>query len=328
MQQNTARFDGRRTSVLLAGVLTSGALLAGLAYSGPSANASCISAFGLSSSADCSSGLADIAIGIGDGATASAYGWFTGALAIGDGASAVVPAEFLSLNALSAALAVGEGSYSTARGILTFAYANGYHAYARSSGLTSLAVTDGAQGHSVTSGIANVAINRGDHVDYNWAEAFGIGNLAVNLDGDGRVVAGFDVDSFASLAFNTSGTNTVKTQGGPFAIAGAVDQDGVTVSQTGPGINIVDSAAAVAKPVVADDPAPVRTLDAAVAPVAPKSAKPTRAATFESRAQRTASTVRSLVKKQLSKRLDGSSGLTRVRVAHRATGLKSGDDSA
>ncbi|MEV0673564.1 hypothetical protein [Mycobacterium sp. NPDC050441] len=327
MRQHTARFDGRRTSVLLAGVATTGALLAGLAYSGPSANASCISAFGLSSSADCSSGLADVAIAIGDGATASAYGWFTGALAIGDGASAVVPAEFLSLNSLSAALAVGEGSYSTARGILTFAYANGYHAYAGSAGLTSLAVTDGAQGHSVTSGIANIAVNRGDHVDYNWAEAFGIGNLAVNLDGDGRVVAGFDVDSFASLAFNTSGTNTVKTQGGPFAIAGAVGQDGVTVSQTGPGINIVDSAAALAKQVVAENPAPARTLDAAVAPVTSKSAKPTRAATLESKPRRTASKLRSLVKKQLSKRLDGSSGLTRVRT-DRATGQKPGDDSA
>lgn len=317
MRQTTARFDGRRTSVLLTGVLSSGTLLAGLAFSGPSAHASCISAFGVSSSADCSSGLADVAIAIGDGATASAYGWFTGALAIGDGASAIVPAELLSLNSLSGALAVGEGSTATARGILTFAYANGYHAYARSAGLTSLAVTDGAQGHSVTSGIANIAINRGDHVDYNWAEAFGIGNLAVNLDGDGRVVAGFDVDSFASVAFNTSGTNTVKTQGGPFAIAGAVDQDGVTVSQTGPGINIVDSAVASAKQ-VADNPAPV----------APKSSKPARAATLESRPSRAASAVRSLVKKQLTKRLNRPSGLTRDRVAHRATGLKSGDESA
>ncbi|MGV0815933.1 hypothetical protein ABQF34_28615 [Mycolicibacterium boenickei] len=307
MRHNPARSDGRRTGVLLAGALTSSALVAALAYSGPSANASCISAFGLSSSPDCSSGLADVAIAIGDGATATAYGWFTGALAIGDGASAVVPGEFLSLNSLSAALAVGEGSHSTARGILTFAAANGYHSYARSSGLASLAVTDGAQGHSATSGAANVAVNRGDHVDYNWAQAFGIGNLAVNLDGDGRVVAGFDVDSFASLAFNTSGTNTVKTQGGPFAIAGAVDQDGVTVSQTGPGFNIVD-----------DDPTPVRTLDAVATPVLPKSSKPTR----------TASTVRSLVKKQLSKRSDGPSGQSRVRAAHRTTGLKSGDDSA
>ncbi|WKG04587.1 hypothetical protein [Mycolicibacterium sp. HK-90] len=317
MRRNTARFDCRRSSVLLVGTLTSGALLAGLAYSGATAHASCMSAFGISSSPDCSSGLTGVAIAIGNGATASAFGWFTGALAIGDGASAVVPAEFLSLNSLSAALAVGESSFSTARGVLTFAGANGYHAYARSSGLASLAVTDGAQGHSVTSGAANIAINRGDHVDYNWAEAFGVGNLAVNLDGDGRVVAGFDVDSFASVAFNTSGTNTVKTQGGPFAIAGAVNQDGVTVSQTGPGINIVD------------DPAPAQTLDAVAAPAPPKSSKPTRAraTTVESRPQRIASTVRSLVKKHLSKRLDGPSSPSSVRAPHRLKGMKSGDDS-
>ncbi|MEW2481820.1 hypothetical protein AB0876_19720 [Mycobacterium sp. NPDC049093] len=318
MQQTTARSDGRRTTVLLAGMLSSGTMLADLVFSGPSAHASCISAFGVSSSADCSSGVADVAIAIGNGATASAYGWFTGALAIGDGASAVVPADFLSLNSLSAAIAVGEGSTSTVRGILTFAYASGYHAYAQSAGLTSLAVTDGAQGHSMTSGIANIAINRGDHVDYNWAEAFGIGNLAVNLDGDGRVVAGFDIDSVASVAFNTSGTNTVKTQGGPFAIAGAVDQDGVTVNQTGPGISIVDGAVAVAKRLVADDPAPR----------APKSSKPARAATLESRPQRAASTVRSLVKKQLAKQMNRPSGLTRDRVVHRATRPKAGDDSA
>ncbi|CRZ17974.1 hypothetical protein [Mycolicibacterium neworleansense] len=318
MRQTTARFDGRRTSMPLAAALTSGALLAGLAYSGPSANASCISAFGLSSSADCSSGLTDVAIAIGDGATASAYGWFTGAFAIGDGASALVPAELLSLNSLSGALAVGEGATSTARGILTFAYANGYQAYARSAGLTSLAVTDGAQGHSVTSGVANVAINRGDHADYNWAQAFGVGNLAVNLGGDGRVVAGFDVDSFASVAFNTSGTNTIKTQGGPFAIAGTVDQDGVTVSQTGPGINIVKGATALLRQAVTDDPRPVE----------PKSTKPARASNLASRPQRTSSTLRSLVKKQLSKRLDGTSGPARVRAAHRMKGLKSAEDSA
>ncbi len=318
MRQRTATFDGKRTGVLLAGALTSGAMLAGLAYAGPSAHASCVSAFGLSSSPDCSTGLANVAIAVGDGATASAYGWFNGALAMGDGASAVVPGQLLSLNSLSAAFAMGEGSYSTAQGILTFAAANGYHAYARSAGLASLAVTDGAQGHSATSGAANVAVNRGDHVDYNWAQAYGIGNLAVNLVGDGRVVAGFDVDSFASVAFNTSGTNTVKTQGGPFAIAGAVDQDGVTVSQTGPGINIVNGATALAKGLVVAEPAPV----------SPKSSKPTRAATQQSRPQRAASTVRSLAQKQLAKQLNRPSGLTRDRVAHRATRLKSEDGSA
>ena len=92
--------------------LVSGALLAGTLNGAPTAKASCVSFFGLSSGDGCRSNLTSFAIAIGPGAQADAtYGLFGGALAIGANSLASNNLSILSLGA-----ALGNGATASAVG--------------------------------------------------------------------------------------------------------------------------------------------------------------------------------------------------------------------
>lgn len=99
---------GAKNSNALLGALVSSALAAGAFAAPPPAHASCFSAFGFNNGNGCISNLTTIAIGIGDGATASATsGLFTSAIALGTNAHATT-----SLSAFMLALAAGDNAVS------------------------------------------------------------------------------------------------------------------------------------------------------------------------------------------------------------------------
>ena len=77
--------------------------------------------------------------------------------------------------------------------------------------------------------------------DRNLVDAIGVLNNASNTGGnDNRVFAGDAFNSATgSVAFNAVGSgNKVNAYPGPLAVAGAVNQNNVTVTQASPGINL------------------------------------------------------------------------------------------
>ncbi len=278
------RRGSRRAGTVLAGVMASGAVAvaAGLG-SAPTANATCVSFWGIGNGGGCTSHLFSAAIAIGTGATATADGLFGNAFAIGNGAIA------LSTGALNLAYAGGEGAYARTLGTLEFAAAQGKNssAYAGtvSSDLGNTAINIGtadAFGNNQVAagkGIGNLAVNLFGHgsaanpsvVDGlgflnlatnlfgngNHVVAVGVLNNAANLAGDNNTIAAGDIptpSATVSLAFNVFGSgNGVFAGPGPLAVAGAIAQTGKdgpnAIKKAGPGFNIngfvVGGAAAV-----------------------------------------------------------------------------------
>jgi hypothetical protein len=265
------------TGSLMLGALTAGALVAtaGLG-SAPTANATCVSAFGLGSGGDCTSNLTSIAIALGNGATAHADGLFGAAFSGGNGTTAVtgygggglfnVAVALGGVNTiahsggvLSVSASVSDGSLS----IATAGLAPGNLAN------IALSLPINSTGTALASGVANLAVN---FLFNGGIAAGGTGNvgLAAFGQGQGQAEGNFnnatmlftngnsslaDVGPSSTLgwAFNIFSTNSKVSAGpGPLAIAGSISQTGATVQKQGPGFNIngfaVGGAAAVHPP--------------------------------------------------------------------------------
>lgn len=258
-------FDSLRkpSAVLAVGALAAGALLMGGLASAPTANATCVSVFGLGNTAECTSTIGSLAIAIGANAQAHADGLLGAAFTLGNDSGA----EITTGSVFNLVATVGQNSVTSSFGFFSAAISTGSDSN----------VYAGAEGD--TPQIANLAISLGNNLPVNVG-TLGIGNVAVNLFGDGvtgalgtfnsaltvggsgqngaqgyfssaanlfskntNVLAGGSVETqllaTASFAFSAFGSdNFVKAGPGPLAIAGSIAQTGATVRQPGPGINV------------------------------------------------------------------------------------------
>jgi hypothetical protein len=233
----------------------------------PTANASCLSAFGFGNSESCTSTRTSVAIAIGASAQSHADGLFGAAIALGANSSAQTNSGAV----VNLAAAVGDNSQSVADGYGSAALVAGANStvvsglsgdiinlaislvngptttYASGSG--NLAVTLFGSGLSQAQGNLNTTLNIGGT---SYVAAIGVLNSGINLLGNNnRVVA--SGPATGSWAFSALGNdNTVSSGPGPLAIAGSVVQTGATITHTGPGINInglvIGSAASVKAP--------------------------------------------------------------------------------
>jgi hypothetical protein len=188
-----------KSSVLLS-ALASGALAAGTLGGSPTANATCISAFGLNNGNGCNSNLTSYAIAIGPGAVAdSSGGVFSGAFAVGSnaqasvGASAFIFATALGNDAKSSTLGslfgfntqVGRGEASTITGALNLVLGislDGSTANTTGAiGLGNIAMQIGP-GITSTMGALNLAVSTGvGSSGSNSAGIIGLGNIVLQL---------------------------------------------------------------------------------------------------------------------------------------------------
>jgi hypothetical protein len=264
MTQRAITSKNKTTSGLIAAAVASAAFVTSALGSAPQANASCTSLFGFGNSADCSSNLFSVAIAIGTNAQAHADGLFGAAIATG-------------INSIAR---------TNPSGVLNIATALEDHSQVIAGGIVSLAVSVGQYGladagvDTAVQSVGNVAINLGNHsaTGFNTANAIGIGNSAINVGGYGAEVAAYGFFSTAgnlfgnndvfsgtsspggsshptgvgNVAFSAFGTgNFVMANPGPFAIAGALSQQGAVIIKESAGFNIngikVGGAAAPAK---------------------------------------------------------------------------------
>lgn len=257
---------------VLLGALMSGALAAGTLAEAPTAKADCASFFGVGSSADCTSTLFSVAIAIGTGATAHAYGPFGTAFAFGNGAAALTGNMPGVVSVLNFATAIGPSAFAYSYGISGFAAQVGPGTAGAQvptpiigslGGNIAIGVSPGSTSKTLTvaGGIGNVAINLFGNASAPNAQtvgAGGVGNIAVNFFGDNNHVFAegqgpLYSPAYFSVAFNTFGSaNKVTGGSGPAAIAGAIGLNGQTITKAGPGLNIngfrVGGAAAVGNP--------------------------------------------------------------------------------
>ena len=261
--------------VLLGGLTAIGLAAAGMG-SVPAANATCVSIFGIGNSTDCYSTATSVAIAIGDGAVANAYGFLGAAYSIGNGAQAFA-------GPIDLAFAAGPSTVAAAVGRLSAAIATGAQggpkraeAFAgydengvdpQSTDFANIAVTLASDSYVVTGGInkgqvgaGNVALNLGQGNDVeadgflnsalavggskpfydNIVHATGTLNNATHIGGNGNSVhGGTSASSVLNLAFNFFGSNNLVTAGpGPFALAGALFTNATHVEKAKPGFNI------------------------------------------------------------------------------------------
>lgn len=279
MGQHDATKNKFTGAVAVSALIAGAVAIPGLG-SAPTANATCASFFGIGNSAQCTSNLSSVAIALGTNATAHADGYFSIAFAAGE-------------------LATTSTSTSD---LFNFATAVGYLASAHTNGVIGIATQLGPYGQAATAGVFSVALNvttpgttkpQGALVTAGSSAYGGVGNVAVNLFGNGTSTAGHIVDATGNFgtAVNLGGNdnlvragfpgdgtgnltqavnlfgsdNTVTAGPGPLAIAGSVLQSNATTSKSDPGFNInglaVGGAAAVdnAEPVTSDSVAPPPT---------------------------------------------------------------------
>jgi hypothetical protein len=239
------------TGAMLLGALTAGALAAAGIGSAPTARATCVSFFGIGNGPDCTSNLGSVAIAIGASAQAHADGLF--GVAFSAGTNAITDTQ----DAFTVATAVGDNARASATGLFGMATqlgANGVTATQGSGGPGNLGlnfalnVSVGAQQFDSAAealGVGNIAVNlfgNGTTHFGQWVQAYGNFSVATNLGGaNNRVFAGYPGLGTGNLnmAFNISGSNNiVMAAPGPVAIAGAILQNGQTVTKMGPGVNI------------------------------------------------------------------------------------------
>jgi hypothetical protein len=241
--------SNKRRSKLLA-TLAAGALTTVGLTSAPGANATCASFFGINSGGNCTSSQTSIAIAIGTNAQAHAIGLFGSAFAVGTNAIAATD------GALDLATTVGDNSVAGSFGVFGMA---------TQLGSNGVAATDG-QGLSHNQLGLNFALNVSfgtTAVNGSLAEAYGIGNVAINLFGNGTVTLGHLALAYGTLngATTLGGTNNIVSAGlgtgtanyafgvlgsgnqvkagpGPVAIAGSILQTGANITKQGPGFNI------------------------------------------------------------------------------------------
>ncbi len=239
----------------LSGVLTVSALAAGSWAIGlgaaPTANASCVSAFGLGNSASCTSTLTTIAIALGSNAQAHADGQFSTAVAFGDGAlagsygwfssaTAIGPISGAVASDLGFAFAAG-GSSSTHAGTSSGDLGNvaiafgGSEAQAYGGNLNLAVSLFGNNSHVLSLGTGNAAFNVGNN---NTVSAKGTFTSAANIFTDNSQVQTSPASVLSSTVNIIGHSNTVLVGNGPFAIAAALFQNGNLIVKDGPGINI------------------------------------------------------------------------------------------
>lgn len=234
----------RRTT---AAAVAAGAVAASL-VSAPTAQATCVSVFGLGGNPDCTSTILSSAIAIGPGATAHASGFFGSAMAFGANSTALQSDAF------------------------TFGITAGQNSSAEGAGLFGIAINFGSGGQAITQGTGRLG-NIGLNIAFNApmgtttpssSVAAGFGNIATNVVGDGSTATALGTVNIAmntfgrgnsviadnqtrplllpipqNVAFNMLGSgNTVAAGPGPFAVAGSILQNGATVTKVGPGFNI------------------------------------------------------------------------------------------
>jgi hypothetical protein len=217
---HSATSTNKAIGALLAVTVASGAFAAAAFETAPAANATCASFFGIGNGNGCTSSATSIAIAFGAGATADAAGMLGTAIAVGAGVEANTGG--------TAALAIAFGDNSIAD--------------AGTDGRTdigNIAVNFGANAGVRAVGIGNTAVN----IDGDGAlvRASGVLNTAVNLNGGNQVTSGLanNSNNIANLAFSLFGEDTKVAAGaGPLAIAGSIFQTVAHITKTGPGLNI------------------------------------------------------------------------------------------
>jgi hypothetical protein len=240
----------RGTAIVALGLTAAGAFATAGLGPAPAANATCISAFGLSSSADCTSNLTSIAIAIGNGAVAHADGLFGGAFAMGTYAQAWLG------GVASLAVAVGPSTSAIADGLFGILGAGNIAVNIATDSAGNRYGVGDADSTATAYGVGNVAVNlfgNGSSADSapggcitvgalcypdfpSGIVAVGLGNIAVNLLGNYNTVA---ANGFGNAAFSANGRfNNVTAGTGPFAIAGLANKTGVSITKAGPGFNI------------------------------------------------------------------------------------------
>ncbi|MCX2930545.1 hypothetical protein ORI20_09680 [Mycobacterium sp. CVI_P3] len=251
MSQRTGTVINKFTGAIAVGALTAGALATTGLGSAPSANATCASFFGIGNSADCVSTPTSIAIAIGTGSQALAYGWFSSAVAVGNSAIAVA-GDVVQTNIFDFGTAIGNNALAQATGIVGMATQLGSNGVA-------VAVASTSLNYLGLNTALNVSLGT-TVVGGSVVEAIGKGNLAVNLFGNGTggghlayalgtlntawTVGGTNNKAIANggngnAAFADFGSgNTVAAGPGPLAIAGSILQTGQVVTKSGPGFNI------------------------------------------------------------------------------------------
>jgi len=241
--------------------LATSAVTAAAMSAAPTANATCISAFGLGSGGQCTSTLASIAIAIGENAEAHADGFLGAALTLGNASYAETAAGAL----MNFAVTFGDSNFTSAGGIASLALAaNGINQeVAAGSGgfgggnIANIAVslTSPEATQTLAAGIANLTVNfvgsgavLGVGVGLTTVNAVGVNaslsnggtlNTIANLSGNNIRISNFGGNGgVGNIAFNVVGEDNVITTSGVLAVAGAFGSVGQTVNQDGIGINV------------------------------------------------------------------------------------------
>lgn len=248
---------------VVGGTMMSAALAAAM-WSPATANATCASLFGIGNSAECTSSLTSIAIALGPGATASATGLFTVALANGLGNTAGQTTVATADGSVNLAWGGGPNSAAVTHSNFSVAVVQGKRAVAVVGSVSgtdffNAAVSLGSQGLDIppntgtytllVAGNGNLALDlAGGQGDTGGViEVYGTLNSAFNIGGQGNylgagtfaIPAGPAKPSVLSTVFNLGGSGTIVSAiPGPFSLAGAIGQNGATIKQTGPGVNI------------------------------------------------------------------------------------------
>jgi hypothetical protein len=208
------------------------------------ASATCASISGIGDGGGCTSAPTSFAVGIGPNTTASAIGFFSGAVANG---ATNGPLDFTDAETF---------------GIFDLAYSGGPNTSASAVGNANHAFNQGSNAH-VQAGFLpidtlNSAVNLGGNNVNVWS-AFGVGNLAANVSSNNSFVlaAGIGSSAFSIGSPNTLGPGNVVAAGtlnnatdvlgngngvaassGPLAFATALGQTGKTITRTATGFNV------------------------------------------------------------------------------------------
>jgi len=225
----------RPTGRALLGALVSGALATGAIGGAAPAEASCISVFGFGNGNGCTSSQTSYAIGIGDGAVASATGLFGGALAFGTNSNASTASLGLSafnfataigddatalgnISLFGIALQLGPGTAGTlGMGNIAIGAWEGTGQQAGASGVGGIAIQLGP-GSAATIGAFSIAMGVSpESAGIPETATGGFGNLALNLFGGASPEGGTRVatNGFLSAAVNFLGNDNVVTAEAP-----------------------------------------------------------------------------------------------------------------
>lgn len=259
MPVKRASFSSVQTKTFIA--LTAGALAATAMGATPTANATCISAFGLASGGSCTSTIGSIAVAIGTNAQAHADGLLGAAFTLGDESYAATNVGAL----MNFAVALGNSNLAAAGGIASIAVVAGGTNQTVVAGpgtlgdgsIANIAVslTGPQEAQTVAAGIANASFNiagsgivSGGGVGLTTVNAIGLGvnlvnagtfNTIANLTGNNiEITNAIGTGGLGNFAFNVIGQDNVITTRGTLAVAGAFGSVGQTVAQDGPGFNI------------------------------------------------------------------------------------------